>query len=317
MARQLSWSDVRGGLIAAAVIVVVAFVTLKFSRVGALHGDTFRVYALVGDARGVTPGSEVWLSGQTIGKIARIDFLPAATSDTSKRILIEMEILSKYREDMRRDATAQIRAGGSLIGAIVVYISPGTTAAGPLHPRDTLRTAPEGDAEAATAQFSTVAKEVPAIMANVHVLSTALQGTKGTMGAILNGPGLGALGSVRIQSLRMGKRLQGGGTAGLIMQGGLTSRASRVMARADSVRALLASPRTSLGRYRRDSTLMTEVADIRDELAKVQQSLDEPRGTAGRVMHDSALTNAVANAQHEMTLLFADLKAHPLHYLHF
>lgn len=317
MARQLSWSDVRGGLIAFAVILVVAFGTLKYSRVGALRGDTFRLYALVSEARSVTPGSEVWLSGQKIGKITRIEFLPVATSDTSRRILIEMQVLSENRNAMRKNATAQIRAGGSVIGAMVVYVMPGTLAAAPIDEGDTLHTQPQSDLDAATAQFGNATREVPAIMANVQVLVAALKTTKGTAGAVLNGPGLGELAKARIRMTRVANRLTGGGTAGLIMQGGLSTRAGRVMARADSVRALLASPSTSLGRLRRDSTLIAEVDDIRKELGLVQRSLDEPRGTAGRVLHDSAMTNALASTQREMTLLFADLKAHPFKYLSF
>jgi hypothetical protein len=89
------------------------------------------------------------------------------------------------------------------------------------------------------------------------------------------------------------------------------------MARADSVRTLLASPNSSFGRLRRDSTLIGEVADIRNELTLVRAALDEPRGTAGRVVRDSALTNTLAAAQQQMTLLFADMKKHPMRYVSF
>ena len=37
MARRIAWSNVRGGLIAIAVIVGIAVATLKYARVGALH----------------------------------------------------------------------------------------------------------------------------------------------------------------------------------------------------------------------------------------------------------------------------------------
>jgi hypothetical protein len=112
-------------------------------------------------------------------------------------------------------------------------------------------------------------------------------------------------------------RLSGGGTAGFIMRGGLTTRATRVLSRVDSVRALLASPNTSFGRLRRDSTLMGEVTKIRNELTLLQANLAAGRGTAGRAMSDSALGNALADAQHEMTLLLADLKKHPSRYISF
>jgi len=91
-------------------------------------------------------------------------------------------------------------------------------------------------------------------------------------------------------------------------------RARRVLARADSVRALLASPNTSLGRFRRDSTLAAQVEEIRDEAAAARAALATPSGTAGRLLHDSAVFDALAGVHREMTLLVADLKKHPLRY---
>lgn len=320
MARPLSWSDVRGGLIATIAIAVVSFVVLKFARLGALRGDTFRLYALVGEARGVLVGSEVWLSGQKVGKITSINFRSPAVSDTSTRIEIAMQVMDKYRPMIRRDAEAQIRNGGTIIGAPVVYMSPGTVKAREIRDGDTLRTKPQADVEGATGQFGSAAREFPLIMKNVKLLAAELQSTQGTIGALLNSPGGtgGAeLSRARVQAARLGAQLSGNGTIGRIMEGGLSARASRVMARVDSVRALLASPNTSFGRLRRDSTLLAEVADIRNELSIIQALVDEPRGTAGRVLRDSAITNALAGARREMTLLFADIKKHPLRYLSF
>jgi phospholipid/cholesterol/gamma-HCH transport system substrate-binding protein len=319
MARRLSWSEVRGGLLACVVIAVAAFAILKFMRVGALHGDTFPLYALVGEARGVTKGSEVWLSGQKIGRITDIQFRAPGVADSTSRILISMEVLEKHRGAMHRDAIAQIRAGGGIIAPPVVYMSPGTPRAAALRAGDTVRTLTQSDVEGATAQLSGAAREFPVIMTNVRVLRAQLQTSEGTMGALMNGPGLGELQRARIQtSLLIGRvtgRRGSTGSIGPIMNGGLSTRAGRVMARMDSVRALLASGNTSLGRFRRDSTLLAEVGDIRDELTLVRATLDESRGTAGRVLHDSALTSALGQAQREMTLLFADIKKHPRRYL--
>ena len=318
MARSLAWSDVRGGAFAAAAIVLVALATLKYSRLGTLHGDTMPLYAHVGEARGLLVGSEVWLSGQKIGKVTGIRFLPPSVADTSARIEIAMDILTSHRGAFHRDAVAQIRAGGSFIGAPVVYINPGTMKAGAIQAGDTVTTHPQADVEGASGQMSMASREFPVIIKNVRELTTQLQGTGGTVGAFLNGPG-GAAQLARSQALaaQLGARLSGAGTVGRFMKGSLTSHAQVVMARADSVRALLASPNTSLGRFRKDSTLLAEVGDIRDQLAKVQAELDHSRGTAGRVLHDSAITNSLVEAQHQMTLLFADIKKHPLRYLVF
>jgi phospholipid/cholesterol/gamma-HCH transport system substrate-binding protein len=320
MARRLSWSDVRGGLIAIVAIAVVSFVVLKFARVGALRGNTIHLYALVGEARGVLKGSEVWLMGQKIGKITAINFRSPTVADTSSRIEIAMEVLAEYRPIIRRDAEAQIRNGGTIIGAPVVYMMPGTPKAPEIRDGDTVRTKPQPDVEGATGRFGAAAREFPVIISNVKVLAAELQTTHGTIGAFLNTPegSVGAgLSHTRLQASRLGAQLGSRGTVGRFMEDGLSTRATRVMARVDSVRALLASPNTSFGRFRRDSTLLSEVADIRNELSIIQALVDEPRGTAGRVLRDSAITSALAGAQREMSLLFADIKKHPLRYLSF
>ena len=98
MARRLAWSDVRGGFIAIRAIVALAVVILKYARVGALRGDTITLYALVGEARGVLTGSEVWLSGQKIGKVTDIQFRSPRRSQTRpSRVEIKMKVLAKYR----------------------------------------------------------------------------------------------------------------------------------------------------------------------------------------------------------------------------
>lgn len=315
MARRLSWSDVRGGLIASVVLVVAAAAILRFSRVGALHGDTFPLFATVADASGVMKGSEVWLSGQKIGKITDITFRSPQDADTLHRVAIEMEILSKYSDAMRGDAVGQIRAGGSFIGPAVVYLTPGTTKGAPIQPGDTVRIESAPDFSRATAQLSTAAQEFPAIMSNVQVLRAEVEATHGTVGALMNGPALGELGRARIRVNQLRTSLRKGAVVGRVMNGELSARATGVMARADSVRRLLASTSTSLGRFRRDSTLLTQVGQIRDDLAQLRAQLESPDGTIGRFAADSAITMQLAEAQKQMALLFADIRKHPLRYL--
>ena len=319
MARRLSWSDVRGGIIACIAVAAVVFVVMKYARVGSLRGETMNLYARVSQARGVLRGSEVWLSGQKIGKIIDIRFLPPA-ADTSQRLEIKMEVLAKYRSAIHRDAIAQIRPGGTIIGAPVMYMSPGTATTGEIRDGDTVSTHPQADVEDATGKFGTATREFPVIINNVKLLAAQLKGTEGTVGAFLNtpgGPGADQLKRVAAQTGELADKLEGGGTVGEFMQGRLTRRSNRIMARVDSVRTLLASENTSLGRLRRDSTLLNEVADVRNELSIVRSLANEPRGTAGRVLRDSALTNALSEAERQMSLLFADIKKYPLKYLKF
>ncbi|MEO6525438.1 MAG: MlaD family protein [Gemmatimonadaceae bacterium] len=317
MARRLAWSSVRGGLLAIIAIVAISAATLKYARVGALHGDTFRLYAFMPGARGILVGSEVWLSGQKIGKVSDIQFRSPSIADTTVRLLLELEVLERYRDAMHHDAEAQIKSGGSVMGAIVVYLTPGSSSTPIISNGDTVRAHPQLDIEGSTSKFGAATREFPAIVNNVKSLRDQLRATRGTLGAVINEGAAqrGPLQATASEFARFRTRVSGGrGTVGKIMGGGLTVRARQVLARTDSVRTLLASSSSSFGRFRRDSSLMREVADIRHELALVQTLLEEPRGTAGRVLRDSAVTGALIDAQREMSLLVTDLKKRPLRY---
>src|SRR6476620_7867963 len=130
MSRTYRWSELTVGLISAAAIIAFVLGILIFARVGALHGEKSSLVVLTDHAPGVLPGTEVWLAGEKIGQVDNIAFRPAST-DTSLRLAINTNILTKYMPQVRKNAHADIRPGGNLIGSPVVYISSGTTDAPP------------------------------------------------------------------------------------------------------------------------------------------------------------------------------------------
>jgi len=147
-----------------------------------------------------------------------------------------------------------------------------------------------------------------------------LHSVKGTIGAFSIEGGGGAMTRTEHQASHVLDKLsKSEGTIGLALspESELSSRAQHTMARADSVRALLASDKTSFGRFRRDSTLLHQVADIRSELDLLGARMASTSGTLGRARADSALFQALAASQREMTLIMADMKRRPFRYVHF
>ena len=306
------------GIIAVAIVVAAIVGVLVFARVGALHGRTFVLYTSTDAARGVIPGTEVWLAGQKVGLVDEIRFRPAS-SDTARRVLLELEILEEYRRFIRRDSRAQIRSGGTLIGAPVVHLSPGTAAAPVVAARDTLRSLPQGDTEELASRMTAAAKQFPELIANVKRIRELASTASGA-----DGTGRVEEAAVRLEVLqenvsRLRDGLAGGsGSVGLAMRDRqLVVRGTRAAARADSIRTLLASDRITLGRFRRDTTLLREIAAVRDELSIVGALLSEPRGSAGRLTRDRAIAQELAGVERELAALAEDIKRDPLRYLAF
>lgn len=301
-----------------ALIVLAVGAVLRYARVGALRGEATRVYVAAPEARGIAPGSDVWLNGRKVGMVHDVRFADA-TVPLARRVVLELELLEEYRPFVHRDAEAQIAAGGTLVGAQVVHLSRGTPTAPSIRAGDTLQATAQSDFEAIASDLAMVGREIPALVSTVQLLGTQVRSSQGTVGALLGDPnGLPvAATQARLASLR--SRVTGGnGTVARALRAPtLATRARGLLGRVSSVRATLLTGRGTVARLRGDSAFIREVRLLRDELAIVRTLLAEADGTIPRLQRDSALTVELARAQTEMAQLFRDIRRNPIRYVHF
>lgn len=310
MPRQLRWADLRGGIISAAAVLALVLATLVFARVGALHGRKVTLYVIADDASGVNNGTEVWLAGKHSGSVKEIAFR-TPTNDSVGRLIIRTEFLARDLPLVRRDSWAQIQAGGKLLGTPVVYVAAGSSSRPGLKDGDTIRARPKPRALDVIAQAKGAIPVFRELMTDVATLDSQLSGATGTLGAYRRGgmPGLGDAGA-RMSRLA-GKLTSGSGTIGLAMGGGLMERASQVMASADSLIAFASSGEGTIGRFRRDTTLMTTAKGIAAQLDSLRANA---KGFAGA---DTSLAVALARRKALTDSLIADLKKNPMRYINF
>ncbi|HUQ80467.1 MAG TPA: MlaD family protein [Gemmatimonadaceae bacterium] len=318
MPRTLRWRDLVVGSAVVGVLVITSAATFKYARIGRVTGETVRYYTAFPAARDVMGGTDVLINGAKVGRVSRVRFAPVAT-DTLHRVVVELEVQKKHRDQIRENSVARLNTGAKVMGPMVVYITAGTSDARVIPANDTIPAASGGDVQELTASFGEVTRELPAIMANVKVLSSSLSSTRGTIGALttLDAP-------KRIEALvgnasRLTERATAGqGTIGLAMRRGeLIARAKAATAQADSLRQLLTSERSTLGRFRKDSTLMRTVADVRDELAITSALLNANDGSLGRFSQDSIIAVQLTEMSKQLTELVADMKKRPLRYIAF
>ena len=309
MPSRLPWRKLRPGLAALFAVVLVALAIVKFAGVGTIHGRTIRVYVVSDQANGVMRGTEVWLAGQRIGLVTDVAFV-APSNDTTAHVLLTLAIRASDAAAVRRDARPQLRAGANILGPMVVYLDPGTPSAPPVGEGDTLRASPQRDVQLAMAKLSDATREIPPLISDTRAILANVRDTSGTVGAFLHN-GL-PLPSLRARYTRVTTR-DGTGEA----QDDLILRVRLALARADSVRTLVSGPSSFLGRFRRDSSLSSRVADIRTQLGDVSAALQSVNGSVGRLQNDAALLDAVAAAQRQMTEVLADIRRHPARYINF
>ena len=319
MPRSSRWRDLWPGLALFGALVAAIVWVFVYARIGALRGDTYRLYTVASEARGVLKGTEVWLGGQKVGQVARIEFRPPS-ADTARRLLLELAILEEYREQIRADTRGQIRSGGTLIGQPVVALSIGSTAAPPLAPGDTMQLDAQGDTEGVASQLAAASRVFPEIAQNARAIRDQFITAGGTLGSLDERAPV-ELRTIRSHATELTRDATGGeGTLALALRGGqseLGRRVQRVLARTDTLRALLASDQTSLGRFRRDSTLARSVADLRNDVSIIRALLERPEGTAGRVVADAAIQLEMTRLEQELGVLLDDIRRRPFRYLPF
>jgi len=313
---RTSWRDLLPGLLALAVVVSSAIGIMMFAGIGRLRGKTIHIFLVTNQARGVIPGTEVWLEGQKVGVVDRIDFR-APSADTGSRVVIVMSVRVKDAGQIRRDSPAQVRIGGSIVGPVVVYIDAGNPRSPAARHGDTLRGPAQSDLQLAGVKANVAMDQIGPLIADAKTVIAHARNPNGTIGAAMAERGGGEVARLRAQMTRLREHMFRGGGGGAKSRAGIATHARSALARVDSIRGLLKSPSSSFGRFRRDSTLGATVADVRDELARLRSRFAESEGTLGRLGTDSAVTRAIADAQREMALLFDDIRRRPSRYIVF
>jgi phospholipid/cholesterol/gamma-HCH transport system substrate-binding protein len=317
-ADRTRWRGLLPGVLIVLALAAFTVSVLFFARLGRLRGDTYRLHILTDAARGVIKGTEVWLAGQKVGLVTAIRFVPPGR-DTLARLAIELELLQAAQDLIREDSFGQIRSGGSLIGAPVVYITPGTSSTRVLADGDTVAAKPQVDTEGLTSAVALAGRELPAIMREGKQVRDEMRRATSQLSQVQadrGGVNLEAVGS-RATGLTRRATTGAGTLPRLMRERTVMARVSSAMGRADTIRALLASNRSQLGRFKRDSTLLREVASVRDEMSILRGLIDQSRGTAGRVANDQAVTDALASVERELARTVEDIKRDPLRYVHF
>jgi ABC-type transporter Mla subunit MlaD len=316
MPRQLHWRELTGGIVAAAAIAAVTIAVLLFARVGGLHGKKVTLYVVTAEAPGILAGTEVWLAGKKEGVVKDVTFRPPTAPET-ERILITTEFLSEALSSVRRDSYAQIKPGGSLIGTLVVSISPGTATARALGDGDTIYARQRAGAANLSEEIGTVGPQFAALGAATKELADKINRPVGTVGNY-RASGLPDLPDVSAGMSSLSARATGGnGTIARATGSDLRSRASHAMAAADSIRTLMSSNRGSLGRFKRDTTLVTNASHVLAEVDTLRALLANPVGAIAAAHSDSTLTLQLARTHSLLTSLIRDAKSHPLRYIRF
>jgi hypothetical protein len=204
-----------------------------------------------------------------------------------------------------------------MIGAVVVYISPGTAASPQLHDGDTVHVQHHSRIANLTKDVGSIGPAFSDLAAEVRGLTAKISQPVGTVGNARE-RGIGRLPDVSARMSRIAaKATSGNGTLAQASRTDLMKRASHAMAAADSIRTLMSSNKSSIGRFRRDSTLVTKASGVLAQVDTLRSLLADPLGSIAAAHSDSVLTVQLARTHSLLESLIKDARKRRGRYINF
>ena len=304
------WRKLTGGIIALVAIIGGAFAIIAFARVGSLKGHTYTVYISAEQANGIFKGTNVWLQGQKVGVVKHVGFLP---TDSLIKTVLEVEVMSPYKQFIRKDSRVEFKPGGTYVGAQVVALRIGSRSAPVLDDGDTLTRVSVIDPDLRSNELTAAGQDIPEIVSSLRAIGGDLSKTQTQFGSLTDRSS--RLSMVMTQVSALEKRNGGKkGTFSLLLRDhALADRAQLAIIRADSLLRFTREKGT-INRFAADSSLRIALAGTRAELDSVRLRISREDGAAGRFLADDALQKDLEALSDQIARTLADFAKRPNRY---
>ena len=255
--KEIQWSQLKvGALVLTGCAILVALIFLMNASTGGFLAHRIILKTYFANAGGIKEGSPVTLEGVTIGNVSRIHVVPKRNPNP---VEVVMQVSERFMSDLHTDSTASIAAAGVLGDSFVDINS--THATGP---------EPTNGAELPTSGSPTIQsvintsqvsiEEINELVHKIETLVDSLNSTRGTIGTVINDPGL----------------------------------AKKIVSITDNLQTItsaMAQGKGTLGQLINDNTLYTKLSSTTDQLNKLTTDLNAGKGTAGKLLKDESLYN--------------------------
>jgi phospholipid/cholesterol/gamma-HCH transport system substrate-binding protein len=311
----ITWDQLKVGVLILVALVIIGFAILKLGAAGNLFGKRYRVVSFIGNASGLRVGGPVTVAGQLAGSIKDIKFLPP-DADTTRNLMLVVEINNSVREQVRQDSRAKIATMG-LLGDKVYDVSVGTPKYRPLREGDTLIVVPAMDYEAVVRQASAAITEVVSLTHDLKKVTNGITSGQGTLGQLVTNRQLyDQLNSTLLRTSALMARLENPrGTIGRLLDDpSLYYSLTRMTASADTVLSQINSGQGTMGKFLRDDTLYVHLVQVVARADSLVSTMSNGKGTMQKLFTDQQLYDQLVKTVTELNNVLVDVRRDPRRY---
>ena len=273
-ATFITWEQLKVGVVILIALSILTVAVYRLGRAANLFTDRYVLVAFLQSAGGLRVGGSVAVAGQIAGSVRRIDFLPP-DADTTRNLMVLMEIDRSLQGQIRENSTARLRTLG-LLGDKIIDISPGTVPYAVLEEGDTIRVSPSLDYEQVLSEAAGAVDDMVLLTHDLRSLTGGLVRGEGTMGQLLTNRTL-------------------------------YDELTTTLTRTNALLVRLQNPRGTIGRLIDDPRLYDQLTGMIVQLDTLLRKVQHEQGTVGRLLGDTTLYHRMlsmaTSADSVMTLL--------------
>ena len=349
--QEVQWSQLRVGvLVIVALIALTALIFLMSGSTGGFLAGKIELRSYFENSAGLKVGAPVNLEGVTIGNVKSIRIFGERKLTP---VEVTMKVSKKYTSDVREDSKASLDTVG-VLGDTVVDISSKHAVGPTVKDHDELGTTESPNLSDVIKSSQGTIEQVDTILAKLDSLIDSINSGKGSVGQLINNPGLYNQANTAVQQLSkitedlskgrgtVGKLLtddslynnlnetttrlnhvatqldNGQGTMGkLLKDDTLYNNLNQTVKQADALIAEINQGKGTLGLLAKDPQFQAKVQDTVTRLDSIMARIDSGQGTLGQLVVNPSLYNNADAMIGETRNLVTQIRENPKKYLTF
>ncbi len=310
--QEVRWSQLKVGvivLVAVVILVTVLFLVTSSSGMGVLsHKLTITTY--FENSAALKVGAPVNLQGVTIGTVKSV----VVVTDPQHKLTpveVTMKIDGKYKAGLHKDSKAALSTLG-VLGDTVVDIN-SQYATGPLlEDGDELKTLETPSLTDVVKASQGTLESLNVILAKANNIVDNLQSGKGSIGMLINDPGLYNKANATVNELNtLANNLnQGKGTAGkLLNDDALYNRLDATLGKLNNIATSLDNGKGTAGKLLKDETLYNNLNSTLVHANSIMSEADAGKGTLGLLLKDPQFRSQISDTVTQLNTLAVGLNS--------
>lgn len=310
--QEVRWSQLKVGvivLVAVVILVTILFLVTSSSGLGVLsHKLTITTY--FENSAALKVGAPVNLQGVTIGTVKAV----AVSTDPQHKLTpvqVTMKIDGKYQKGLHKDSKAALSTLG-VLGDTVVDINSQYATGPELQDGDELKTLETPSLTDVVKASQGTLESLNVILAKANNIVDNLQSGKGSIGMLINDPGLYNKANATVNELNtLANNLnQGKGTIGkLLKDDALYDKLNGTVGKLDNIATGLDSGKGTAGKLLKDETLYNNLNSTLVHANSIMTEADSGKGTLGLLLKDPQFRSQLNDTLGQVNTLVAGLNS--------